>query len=212
MGNTDHGELDRTLQRLAHPATPITPLIEDELASLTITTMRESRPIAQRRVWRLSLTAGVSLAAVIGVGAAAAAAGLLWAPWAQTPDGSFTYKLPSGIACEERVGNLHAENPEVQQAVQEIFSSRDVVADSDVAAWNERLLAEDSALAYAEATVRDSSLPGYSTTADVIYGMAVSRAVMETVDQELVQRGFDTSDERNMISIQGQTLCGEDIP
>lgn len=211
MDTRDHDELDQALRHLAFPTTQITPAIEDELASLTIASLRATRPVARKRAWRLSLSAGVPVVAVFGIGTAAMATGL-WAPWAQTPDGTFTYTLPSGVVCEQRVGNLHAENPDIQPAVQEIFTTMDVVAESDVTTRNEQLLTEESALEYAQATVDDSESPGFGTIEDVIYGMALRGAVLETVDQELVQRGFDMSDERNMISAQGQALCGEDIP
>lgn len=212
MDTKDHDELDQVLRRLASPTTPITPAVEDELASLTIATMRAARPIARKRAWRLSLTAGIPVVAVFGIGAAAMATGL-WAPWAQTPDGTFTYTLPSGVTCEQRVGDLHSENPDIQGAVQEIYATMDVVADSDVAARYERLLTEDSALEYAQATVdSNSGLPGYSTIDDVIYGMAVRGAVGKTVNEELVERGFFQPDEQYSMSLQGQSLCGEDIP
>lgn len=150
--------------------------------------------------------------AVFGIGAAAMATGL-WAPWAQTPDGTFTYTLPSGMTCEQRVGDLHSENPDIQRAVQEIYATMDVVADSDVAARYERLLTEDSALEYAQATVdSNSGLPGYSTIEDVIYGMAVGTAVNKTVNEELVERGFFRADEQYSMSLRGQSLCGEDTP
>lgn len=211
MDTTDHDELDQVLRRLASPATQITPAVEDELASLTIATRRVARPVARKRAWRLSLTAGIPAVAVFGIGAAAMATGL-WAPWAQTPDGTFTYTLPSGVSCEQRVGDLHSENPDIQRAVQEIFATTDVVAESDIAARNEWLLAEDSAIEYAQATVESSGSPGYGTIEDVIYGMAVRTAVLETVDQKLVERGFQVSDERDSLSLRGQSLCGEDIP
>jgi fatty acid desaturase len=83
VDTTDHDELDQVLRRLASPATQITPAVEDELASLTIATRRVARPVARKRAWRLSLTAGIPAVAVFGIGAAAMATGL-WAPWAQT--------------------------------------------------------------------------------------------------------------------------------
>lgn len=212
MDTTDHDELDQVLRRLASPTTQITPAVEDELASMTIATRRAARPIVRKRAWRLSLTAGIPVVAVFGIGAAAMATGL-WAPWAQTPDGTFTYTLPSGMTCEQRVGDLHSENPDIQRAVQEIFATTDVVAESDVAARYERLLTEDSALEYAQATVdSNSGLPGYGTIEDVIYGMAVRTAVNNTVNEELVDRGFFQSDEQYSMSLRGQSLCGEVAP
>lgn len=210
MDTTDHDELDQVLRRLASSTTQITPQVEDELASLTIATMRAARPVARKRGWRLSLTAGIPVVAVFGIGAAAMATGL-WEPWAQTPDGTFTYTLPSGMTCEHRVGDLHSENPDIQRAVQDIFATTDVVAESDIAARNERLLTEDSALEYAQAMV-DGGLPGHSTIEDVIYGMAVRTAVLKTVNEELVERGFFQTDERDMLSLRGQWLCGEETP
>jgi hypothetical protein len=212
MDTKDHEELDQVLRRLASPTTRITPAVEDELASLTIATRRAARPDARKRAWRLSLTAGIPVVAVFGLGAAAMATGL-WEPWAHTPDGTFTYTLPSGVICEERVGDLRSENPDIQRAVQEIYATMDVVADADVAARYERLLIEDSALEYAQAmVVSNSGSPGYGTIEDVIYGMAVSTAVNKTVNEELVERGFFQSGERYSMALRGQTLCGEDIP
>ena len=211
MDTNDHDELDQVLRRLASPTTQITPAVEDELASLTIVTRRAARPVARKRAWRLSLTAGIPVVAVFGIGAAAMATGL-WAPWAQTPDGTYTYTLPSVVTCEQRVGDLHSEDPDIQRAVQEIFDTMDVVAESDVDARYEWLLTQDSALEYAQATVESSSSPGYSTTEDVVYGTAVRGAVLKTVNEELVERGFFQSDERDTMSLRGQALCGEDIP
>lgn len=211
MDSNEHDELDHVLRRLASPATLITPAVEDELASLTIATQRAARPAPRRRAWRLALSAGIPVVAVFGIGAAAMATGL-WAPWALTPDGTFTYTLPSGVRCEQRVGDLQSDDPDIQRAVQEIFATTDVVATSDVAGRNERLLADDSALEYAQATVDSTGAPGYGTVEDVIYGMAVRSAVLETVDDELVERGFDLSGDGDTVSLRGQALCGEDIP
>lgn len=211
MDTKDHDELDRLLRRLASPTTQVTPAVEDELASLTIATRRASRPVVRKNAWRLSLAAGIPVVAVFGIGAAAMATGL-WAPWAQTPDGTFTYTLPSGVICEARVGEIQVENPEIQRALQDIFATTNVVAASDVVARNELLLSEDSALEYARATVEGSSSSGYGTIEDVIYGMAVRGAVLETLNEELVERGFDVSNKRNMLSLRGQWLCGDDVP
>ncbi len=210
MAITDRDELDRALQQLAHPATPVTPAVEDQLAVLTITTLRESTPRRCRRASQAALIGGISLAAVLGIGATAVATGL-WAPWALEPEGSFRYTLPSGVTCEQRVGDLVAENPDVRRAVQEIFASTDVVGTSDIAGWADRLGADDSARQYAEAIVAQSDTPGTSTIEDVVYGMAVSQAVIETVSDELAARGFDVDDENNLISVQGQSLCGEEL-
>lgn len=209
MAKTDHGELDQALRALAHPATALSPTIEDDLAELTIATMREGYP-RRRRAWRFAVTAGISAVAVLGVGATAVATGL-WAPWAMKPDGSYRYALPSGVRCEGRVGDLYAENPEIRVAVQQIFTDIDVVSVADVAGWKDRLAADEPALQYAETTAEQSDSSGTTTVADVIYGMAVSQAISETVTRELARRGFDMSEERNLISLQGQSLCGEDL-
>ena len=194
MATTDQDELDRALRDLAHPASPLTPGVEDELAMLTIATMREGFPRRQRG-WKFALAGGLSVAAVLGIGATAVATGL-WAPWATTPDGSYRYTLPSGVTCEGRVGDLYAENPDVRAAVQQIFADTDVVSAADIAGSNSRLQADESAIEYAEVIAEQSDSPGTTTPADVIYGMAVSQAVTETVNQELEARGFDMFDDR----------------
>jgi hypothetical protein len=180
------------------------------LAALTVSTMRESVPVRRRKAWRVGAVSGVSLLAVLGAGAAAVAAGL-WAPWATVPDGSFSYTLPSGVICEERVGDISVENPDVRRALQDIFATTDVMGEADINGWNDRLKAEESALEYAQEVVVADESPGTTTVADVIYAMAVSRAVMEHVDTELAARGIDTTQDNNMMSLQGQALCGEDL-
>lgn len=210
MTMMDQDDLDRALRSLARPATTITPAIEDELAKLTITTMREATSSSTSPPWRFAVAGVLSVGAIVGVGAAAVATGL-WAPWAQTPDGSFTYVLPSGVTCEERVGDLYADNPDVRSAVQDIFATTDVVAVSDVAGSVAELEADDATVAYAEAALAAGDVHGMTTTADVIYSMAVSNAVSETVQEQLAARGFDMSEEQNLISFQGQALCGQDI-
>lgn len=208
---TEQDLFDQTVRRGAHPATTITSAMEYELAALTIATMHVATPRAQRRAWFVTWVAGISAATVLGAGAAAMAVGLGWLPWAQQPDGTFSYELPSGVRCEGRIGDLQAENPDIEAAVQQVFASIDVVATSDVAEWNRNLLADSSAVEYAQASV-DSGHTAMGNVADQIYGMAVSQAVLETLDDELTLRGFDMSDERNMIAVQGQALCGSDIP
>lgn len=106
----------------------------------------------------------------------------------------------SGVSCEGRVGDFYAENPDVRAAVQQIFTSVDVVSVSDLSGWGERLEADESAVEYGEVIAEQSDSPGTTTPAEVINGMAVSQAVIETVSQELSAQGLHVRGEQPDLS------------
>jgi hypothetical protein len=198
-------ELDRVLQAAGTSLTPRTAVLEEELTGLAVATeSKAARGVARRPV---RLAAAGALGLVLLGGTAAAASGL-WAPWATTPDGVFTYVLPSGIQCEERVGDITAENPRVRAAVHEIFAGMDVVAAADVDKWRQRLERDPAYVDVAQQWV-DEGTSDLHTVEDMIAQGAVSQAVMEVVDAELHERGFDPEAPENMTSIRGQWICGE---
>ena len=89
------------------------------------------------------LVAGVGLAVLLtgGAGAAVAAGGFEWLPWAQDPDAAYVFTLPSGRDCELRVvveqtedvgdwdtfvanvGHLTVENAAIERWVEQIRSN-----------------------------------------------------------------------------------------
>lgn len=210
MSGIGDDHLDRALRRAGDLIAPRTPELEHELAALSVATRSRTRSRAPKHIGTIAAAGGVAL--LLAGGAAAAATGV-WRPWAETPDGAFTYVLPSGIECEERVGVVEADGPDVRAALQSIFETVDVVAvaESDVPAWERRLRADDGALDLARTWVETgrTSLP---TVDDVIAQMAYSRAVQDVISRELEDRGLDPDESRNGIASRGQAVCTEEAP
>jgi hypothetical protein len=198
-------ELDRVLWVAGKTLTPRTTALEAELTGLVVATRSRAARGAARRPMRFAAAGALGL---VLLGGTAAAASGLWAPWATTPDGVFVYVLPSGIECEERVGDITAESPQVRAAVHEIFAEMDVVAAADIDKWRQRLESDPAYVDVAQQWA-DEGASGLRTVEDMIAQGAVSRAVMEVVDTELQERGFDPEAPENMASIRGQAMCGE---
>ncbi|WP_435746944.1 hypothetical protein [Microbacterium sp. PMB16] len=208
---SEHGDerADRALRAAGALIAPRSPELEHELARLTVATRSAGRSQRYRRPGLVAAAGGLAL--LFAGGAVAAAATGLWHPWAEEPDGTFRYTLPSGVSCEERVGDIRAENPEVQTAIQEIFRSVDVVAAADIEGAERRLRSEPEAIAIAEGWI-DAGRTELATTDDVLAQMATSHAVSDVVMAELDERGFDPDAPENMISVRGQAICDGGAP
>lgn len=106
---TDDDRDDRDLDRLLAMSSPTVVAVDDALIrDVDRVTMAAQRLIAgeQRRPRRSRpLFVGLALALAIcsGAGAAVASGGFAWLPWAQNPDVSQSFALPSGRQCEERI-------------------------------------------------------------------------------------------------------------
>lgn len=203
-------DLDRALRSAGGLIAPRTPELEHELAALSIATRSRTRVRTPKRIGTIAAAGGLAL--LLAGGAAAAATGV-WKPWAETPDGSFTYVLPSGIECEERIGVVDVDAPDLRAALQSIFQTVDVVAEAEagVPAWERRLRADGGALDIAQTWVATgrTSLP---TVDDVIAQMAYSRAVDEVISSELRERGLDPDESRDGMASRGQAVCTEKTP
>ena len=209
MSYADDDRGDRALAAAGALIAPRSPELERELVRLTARTKSAARSRGRRRSGVVATTG--TLVLLFAGGAAAAAATGLWHPWAEEPDGTFQYTLPSGATCEERVGDIHAGNPDVRSAIQEIFRSTDVVARADVGTFEERLRGDDGAVALAERWIETGSTT-LTSTDDVLTQMATSRAVIDVVMIELDERGFDPEEPENMISVRGQAICDGGMP
>ena len=103
MDNQDRLEL--MLERSA----PTALAVDDDLTRAmdnAAHTARAEVTAEQTRVRRVPrLVAGVGLVVLLtgGAGAAVAAGGFEWLPWAQNPDAAYVFTLPSGRGCELRV-------------------------------------------------------------------------------------------------------------
>ena len=210
MPRSEDDDLDRALRRAGDLIATRTPELENELATLVVAARPRHSSARLRGPKRIGTIAAAGAVAVLLAGGAAAAASGVWKPWAETPDGSFTYTLPSGIECEERVAVTEVENAEVRAAVQSILQTEDVVAAAEPGAadWESRLRAEGGALDIAHTWVETgrTTLP---TADDVIAQMAYSRAVNDVLTAELDERGLDTDASRNWIASRGQAVCTE---
>lgn len=204
MSGDGEDQGDRALRDAGALIAPRSPELEEQLARLTVATRSAARSQRYRRPGMVAAAGGLAL--LFAGGAVAAAATGLWHPWAESPDGTFRYSLPSGVSCEERVGDIHAENPEVQTAIQEIFRSVDVVAAADIEGAEKRLRGEPEAIAIAKDWI-DAGHTELTTTDDVLAQMATSHAVNDVVMTELGERGFDADAPENMISVRGQAIC-----
>lgn len=202
MPDLNDDALDRALDAAGAVMVSRTPELESMLDELVLSTQRRAR---RRRVGRKGSIVAAGALSLVLVGGAAAASGV-WAPWAEHPDGTFTYVLPSGLVCEERVGDFHADNPAVQVEVQRIFADIDVVSVADVESWRERLTKNPEYAAVVQEWI-DSGDSQVSTIEDAIAMSATSNAVMEVVQAELADRGFSPAHPDNMISVSGQSLC-----
>lgn len=97
--------LDVLLDSSVPDAVTITDAITRDMD--TATAMAESQVTSERprprRTPRLAVAFGLAVLLTGGAGAAVAAGGFDWLPWAQDPDVSYPFTLPSGRECEVRL-------------------------------------------------------------------------------------------------------------
>ncbi len=203
----DHGRdaLDDLLDASAPAVPPVSARLRGELAAMALEARHDARPTAvARRIPRGVAAAGA--VALLAGGAGAAAASDLWSPWARTPAATYTYTLPSGAVCEERIGNFIARDAAATQAAQEWLAGVDALAVADVEGVYARMKAETDVVAL---DAQGREVPGHYGTpywnADLHYSMAVGVAVGEAVDAELVRQGFDL--EQVQMERSGQISC-----
>lgn len=72
------------------------------VADVAYTRVAAERP-RTRKTPRLAVAVGLAALLTAGGGTAFAVGSFNWAPWAQDPDATYAFTLPSGRACEERV-------------------------------------------------------------------------------------------------------------
>jgi len=183
--------LDDLLASSAPRTSTLTPELEHELVAMSVDAEYEARPAGRLR--RMPRAAVVGIAAVLvlgGAGAAAAATLSDWAPWATTPDASFTFTLPSGAVCEQRYGNVKGTD-EVTQAIREYMKQVDVLQLADIDAELQRARADENVQVNADGSQEPG---GYGTpyyNADSEYLQAVMQATSKVITTELDRQGID---------------------
>ena len=183
----DLDPIDELLTRSAPHTVAPTPELREELTRMAVTSAHELRAPGPRRL-RVAATAGIATVALLaGAGAAAATGAIGWGPWAQDPDVSFAYVLPSGEACELR---LTFDDRETGEVAREIAAQLDLATEIDVAGEIIRLRAMPSTGGDEFGNSWDT---GYGTEfypePDAEYDTAVAHAVSGLLGEELSIRG-----------------------
>ncbi|PPF69109.1 hypothetical protein C5C46_13600 [Rathayibacter sp. AY1E6] len=203
----DRDPLDVLLDESSPRTSTVTDDVAVELAELQQLAAAEAR--VSRHRWVRPAVAGVaSLVLLGGMATAAAAATGAWSPWAETPDASITYSLPSGVQCEERMGDVQGTDPAAVAVVENFYQTTDIDALLSDGALQEtiaQLRTEDRSFINADGSRTPA---GYGTefyNADREYSTAVGRIISNALDAELAAQNVDV-DAAN-ISIAGEAHC-----
>ncbi len=205
----DH--FDEVLDQSAPYTSHITPEVASELQRLRADTAASPR----RRGWGRPAVAGLAAVLMIGGSAAAAAAAGAWYfPWAENDSvASFTYTLPSGIECEQRVGGVTGDVQAVTDATENFFRSTDIQGLLTPEAIQRAI---DHHRAGDEIHVNDDGtvVPGgYGTafySADREYATAVWDVVVTAMDDDLARQGLTGVDPSS--TLQSEPRCpGADL-
>lgn len=169
--------LESVLARAGVLITPRSVRLDADLSRLVEESRKRtgtSRP-AHRVAWTVALgllfTSGAAAAAATGAG---------WAPWAADPDVTFTYSLPSGLECEQRIGVVEGGDPAVRDAIRDIVEEIDVVSVADTDSRESMLRENATFLTYAKQVV-DSGPADGRTVDDLVREAALGDAVVEVI-------------------------------
>lgn len=181
-----------------------------------------SRTSAVRSSRRRRAVLATSAAAVIllGGGAAAAVTGSIFgkwdAPWANDPTGTFSFTLPSGGVCEQRIGDLKVANPEANKMIHAWLSDRTLneIADIDAAIAAIRAEGPQTWQFGGMEGRQPDLLFGYGTgnyDADYEYVTAMQQATFDAVHAKLLDEGYTRYADYEL-SYSGELRCTGDNP
>jgi hypothetical protein len=195
-------ELDGMLAQ-ADPARDRAPGVHEELIRMAA----REHPLGRLRRFpsRAAVTSATIALVLAGGGAAAAATLMEWKPWAEHPDASFQYTLPSGAECELRVGNLLGADEAAEQALRDFFATQDPLTDEVIRAEIERSRAVTHTATSPDGTLIEIAWddPRFYD-ADQEYGRAVSEVVTSGLWEYLEARGIEVSPDA---SYEGEAHC-----
>lgn len=175
-----------------------------ELAAMTGDARRSARPARARRRVTVALGAGLAAVLVGSAGVAAASDYFDWAPWSQNPVAAYEYTLPSGVACEVRVGNLDLYDNDLEPIAE--AQLKDWYARTDVLGLvEERLparIAESREGSHMHVLDDGTEVEaGYGTEyydQDREYSSAFDQLVHQMIFEELVRLGYDREQVRGL--------------
>lgn len=212
MNDDERYDIDPGLDQVLGASAPNVTLAgradEQVIGSMVLAAKREAAsergPKSSRRMAGMAVVLGLGLG---GVGAAAAAVTYQeWSPWAQDPDVAFTYTLPSGAVCEERLGEVVGPDPATVEATRTFFRTHDVLALADVEGTIASLRTEEHTTMDDSGTLRSATNGSEDyLSPDTEYHLALTRAVLELVDDELAAQGFDR--DANTYTYTGEAHC-----
>lgn len=205
----DREHLDELLD-LSKPSTAdITPAVATEIEHLRTASRSRSTRVLRRR-WFRPVVAGLAGAIVLGGAATAAAAAGLWTnPWAQNPATSFTFTLPSGAVCEQRIGNVSGLEPDQVATIESVFAGMDIdgllspAAVADVIA--ERRAQGPGVYVNDDGTTEDSGYGTQHYNEDEEYWTAVWDVVTTAFYDEADRAGIST--EGTDLTFSGEANC-----
>lgn len=184
------------LELLLERSAPATLRVGDELtramdhsASTARAQVTAERPRARRMP---GLVAGVGLAVLLtgGAGAAVAAGGFEWLPWAQDPDAAYVFSLPSGRDCELRVVVEQTEDVGDWEAFVTNVGHL-AVEDAAVERWVEQIDSDPQAIIQVLGVGGqwENPKPGAEPSRDDLYATAHWVAMGEEVRQQADEAG-----------------------
>lgn len=191
MDNRDR--LDQMLERSAPTPLRVDADLHramDQVASAARAQVSAEQPRAARRTPHL--LAGIGLAVLLtgGAGAAVAAGGFEWLPWAQDPDAAYAFTLPSGRECELRV---------VVEQTEDVGDWDAFVADvghlavesSAVERWVDQIRSDPHAIipVLDADGQREEAGPAAEPSQDDVYATAHNVAMREAVTQRAEEAG-----------------------
>ncbi len=215
-GNGDHDDgttMSALLERSA-PATPFADAVADDTLRQAVRGARRGL----RRRWTRRLTPrAVALGTVIalglgGAGVATAASISGWQSWAQSPDYTTHFTLPSGAHCEYRLV-VRGGDPAEVASIRDYLRTADLIGQANIYAELQRQAGHDVSVVGDDGKVDRTARATEVESADEIYLTAVEGAIQSVVWDEVAGRGFSNPMTGSDLWFSSQPDCpGADLP
>lgn len=201
--------LTELLDQSSPQTTRVTTDVADEITRLQATTRASVQAAPHERRWLRPVVAGVASVLLLGGASAAAAATGLWTvPWADEAVASFTFTLPSGAECEQRIGNVTGLAPNEIAAVENFYRTTDfeaLLTDDVIAETIVQRRTGDAIYQNADGSTEPGGFGTEHYNADKEYSTAVWDVVVTALDTELALDGIDGIE--TDLTFQGQLSC-----
>lgn len=203
--------LDALLDRSSPRTTSITADIVDEITRLQSATEVSLGSPARPRRWVRPVLAGFAAVLLAGgaATAAAAATGMWTLPWApNNAVTSFSYTVPSGLQCEQRIGGLTGLKPNEIAAVENFYRHANynvILNPKTIAAAIAQRRSGEGVYVNSDGSTEPSGIGTKQYNADTEYEDAAWDVVTTAMWADLAQQGIDGID--TDLSLQGDLSC-----